>query len=368
MNTASLAGAVTVPFLGALMCAAPALTRPTLQFGVRVPRERAGTPVIGRERRAYYWRTGAIGVCAAVAALALAVRGTWWLPRIILLLQLVADLGCYLAARRKISAAKNAGNWFAGLRQTVVADTSWRTDPPRFPVGWLVPAIAVLTATAVVGVLRYPDLPGRIAIRFATSGAPDRWARKSPFSAFAMVVGQGYVTVLWTGLLLIIHRSRPDLDAASPATSTRRYRRFLSLFTRAVLTLLALVNLSLLLEALRRWQVYRLSGSGAALPLVPFVAGMLILVAVAVRTGQGGSRLGAGGVAGPAAGSDRDDDRFWKGGLIYVNRGDAAVMVGARFGVGFTFNLGNPIAWLVLGGIAAGVAGLTVIGLAAGTV
>jgi uncharacterized membrane protein len=182
------------------------------------------------------------------------------------------------------------------------------------------------------------------------------------------VVGQGYVTVLWTGLLLIIYRSRPDLDAASPATSTRRYRRFLTLFTRAVLTLLALVDLSLPLEALRRWQVYRLSGSGAALPLVPFVVGMLILVTVAVRTGQGGSRLGAGGVAGPAAGSDRDDDRFWKGGLIYVNRGDAAVMVGARFGVGFTFNLGNPVAWLVLGGIVAGVAGLTVIGLAAGTV
>jgi hypothetical protein len=44
-------------------------------------------------------------------------------------------------------------------------------------------------------------------------------------------------------------------------------------------------------------QVYRLFGIGAALPLIPAAAGLLILVAVAVRTGQAGSRLP--GPAGP---------------------------------------------------------------------
>jgi len=33
-------------------------------------------------------------------------------------------------------------------------------------------------------------------------------------------------------------------------------------------------------------------------------------------------------------------------------------MVGARFGVGWTFNLANPMAWLVIAGIVATPAGL----------
>ncbi len=136
---------------------------------------------------------------------------------------------------------------------------------------------------------------------------------------------------------------------------------------RALLTLVALVNLSLLLAALRNWQVYRLSGIGSALPLLPFTVGMLVLATVAMRAGQGGSRLASGGHGhSQEAGTDRDDDQFWKAGLIYVNRDDSAIMVGNRFGVGWTFNFANPAAWLVITGIVAAPAGLAAIGAAAG--
>jgi uncharacterized membrane protein len=159
VSAGSLAGVFPVLPVGALMCSMPAVTRPTLQFGVRVPRERARAPVIRRERRAYYWRTAAIGACCTAVAVATRGYGSWWLPRIILLVELAAGLGCFWVARRKIAAVKNADGWFAGLRQTVVTDTSWRTDPPRFPVRWLVPALAVMAATAAAGALRYPGLP-----------------------------------------------------------------------------------------------------------------------------------------------------------------------------------------------------------------
>jgi uncharacterized membrane protein len=338
----------------------PAVTRPTLQFGVRVPRERAAAPVIGRERRAYYWRTAAIGVCCTLVAVT--VQGHWppWLTRIILLPELAADFGCFWVARRKIAAVKKAGDWFAGLRQTVVADTSWRTDPPRFPVRWLMPALAVMAATAAVGALRYPGLPAYIL-----NGSGHR-VSKSAVSVL-IVAGQLYFTVVYSGLMLIIHRSRPDIDAVDPAASTLRYRRFLTAFTRALLTLAALADLGLLLIALPDWQVYRLSGIGRALPALPFAAGVLLLGAVAARMGQGGSRLN-GNVRGlaRAAGTDRDDDRFWKAGLLYVNHDDPAIVVGARFGVGWMLNFGNPVAWLLLAGFVAWWAGLAVLGAAAG--
>ncbi len=360
MSAGSLAADISVPLAGALMCSAPAATRPTVQFGVRVPRERAGAPVIRRERRAYYRRTAVIGVCCTAAAVAVQGHGSWWLSRIILLLELAAGLGCFRVARRKIAAVKSAGDWFAGLRQTVVTDTGWRTDPPRFPVRWLIPALAVIAGTAAVAALRYPGLPAHVV-----TGSGHR-VPKSAVSVL-VVAGQLYVTALCSGLMLIVYRSRPDIEAADPAASALRYRRFLAAMTRALLTMAALIDASLLLIALPDWQVYRLSGIGRALPVLPFAAGVLLLGAVAARTGQGGSRLN-GNVRGlaPAAGTDRDDDRFWKAGLLYVNRDDPALVVGSRFGAGWTLNLGSPAAWLIAAGIVAVWAGLAVIGSAAG--
>jgi len=66
-------------------------------------------------------------------------------------------------------------------------------------------------------------------------------------------------------------------------------------------------------------------------------------VALAIRAGQGGSRLGS-----PAETAvDRIDDRFWKLGAIYVNPDDPSLFVEKRFGVGWTINLGNR--WGVIG-------------------
>ena len=74
---------------------------------------------------------------------------------------------------------------------------------------------------------------------------------------------------------------------------------------------------------------------------------------IAMRMGQGGSRLLPGLAAAPARAGvvNRDDDRFWKGGLFYVNHGDPAILVGKRFGVGWTLNFGNAKAWLLVEGM-----------------
>jgi uncharacterized membrane protein len=369
MNAGGLAAEFTVPFYGALFCALPAVTKPTIQFGVRIPPERTGSTVIGDQRRAYYRRTAVIGVCCTVMAVLLAVHGSRWPPMLIVPIEVAADIGCLLVARRKITAVKHAERWFAGLRQTVVADTSWRADSPRFPVRWLIPALAITAATVLIGVVRYPELPGRLTDGFGAWAAPGHQVPKTAVTVFALVFAQLWVTALWTAMMLIIYRSRPEIDAADPAASVRRYRRLLARCTSAMLVLVTLIDLSLLLAALRNWQVYRLSGAGAALPLLPYAVGLLVLVTFVLRSGQGGFRLAADGIddgrppdlARRAGLADRDDDRFWKGGLIYVNPEDPVLMVGARFGVGWTFNLANPAAWLLISAIVGVPAGLVII-------
>src|ERR1700722_9722604 len=149
MSPGALAAEFAVPFYGALLCVAPAVTKPTVQFGVRIPPERTGATVISEQRSLYFMRTAVIGLCCTVVAVLLAVHGSRWSPMLIVPIEVAADIGCLLVARRKITAVKRAELWFAVRRPTVVADMSWRADPPRFPLRWLLPALTV-TAAAVL--------------------------------------------------------------------------------------------------------------------------------------------------------------------------------------------------------------------------
>jgi uncharacterized membrane protein len=223
---------------------------------------------------------------------------------------------------------------------------------------WLVPAVVITVATAVIGILRYPMLPSRLAVHFSAGGTIDRYADKTVWSAFGLVFTQIFVTGLIAGMLILtFRRGRPEVDAADVARSTARYRRFLALMSRTVLVLAALVDLSLLLIALQVWQVYGPSGAATALALAPVLLGVVGLLVVTIRAGQAGTRLDhAAPVAGPT--TNRDDDRYWKGGLVYVNRRDSALMVPRRFGVGWTLNFGNPWAWVVFAVIIGGVVAL----------
>jgi uncharacterized membrane protein len=344
----------TVAVAGIAMVIAPVVSKPTVPFGVRVPPERTVAPIIRAQRRAYACRTAIFVACCTAAAFLLPAGVAWWLPRLILVLELAACLVCMQLSRRQIIAVKQAEHWFAGHRQAVVADTGWRASPPRFPVRWLLPALAVIAATVATAVLRYPDLPAQL-----TLGA-GRVVPRSLASVFAPVIGQAFVTGVWTCVLLLVYRARPDLDATDPRASAARYRAFLGWAARAMLTLVACVDLTLLLYGLRDWQLLRIGGG---VPLLPLAVGFGAMFLVIFRAGQGGFRLArASTPAGsPPATADRDDDRFWKAGFLYVNRDDPALMVAKRFGVGWTVNFGNPAGWLLVAALVGTPVGLSVL-------
>lgn len=364
MTAASLAGAVMVAFAGLMLAVGPAVAKPTLPLGVRIPPAHAQDPAVAAVRRAYTARAAVAGVAFSALAFTLGgllPGGPWWMLRLVLLAELAADLAFLRLGRREIIAVKQAGRWFAGRRQVVIADTGWRADPPRFPVRWLVPALAVIAVTVTLAALRYPALPARLA---TVSG---RLEPKSPAIAVGVVAAQGYVTALWSGLLLLIYRARPDLDAADPAASAARYRAFLARAGKAMLALVAGIDLTLLIAGLRSWQLLPVPRAASAVLMVaPFAAGLAALAVVLARSGQGGFRLAPGDAGAGASLADRDDDRFWKAGLLYLNRDDPAVVVPARIGPGWTLNFGNRGAWLLIAIMVAVPAGLAAILIAVG--
>lgn len=337
----------------AIALALPAINSPTVPFGVRIPAQRVGDPAVVRQTRIYRWRVLLSGILALGACLAIyGVTDEALLLPLSVLVLVGAWYACFFLANHEIRAAKAAGGWYEGVRQGIAVDTELRTDPPRFPWLWLAPALIVIIATAVIGMISYPSMPDVLAVHRGANGLPNRLAAKSIGTAFSLVFVQIGVTALLVGIAAaILFRSRPDIDPAHPAGSAHWHRRYMVLGAKALLGLLAMINLAMLGSSLLMW-------TGTVTPWASLVVVLPILasVAVAVVVFARNNRPPDEGEEDTGL-THREDDKYWRSGLFYVNGEDPALMVPRRFGLGWTLNFGNPTAVIILAGV------LAVIGL-----
>jgi uncharacterized membrane protein len=136
--------------------------------------------------------------------------------------------------------------------------------------------------------------------------------------------------------------------------SARWSRHYISLGAKALLGLVAMIDVAMLGSSLLMW-------TGTVTPWAPLMIALPVLAAVVVTVvvlarnnrerSEGGEETGL---------THRDDDQFWRGGLFYINREDHALLVPRRFGLGWTLNWGNPRAAMLLAGVIA-LIGLVVI-------
>jgi uncharacterized membrane protein len=349
MTVAIAVSSTLSALLLAIALALPAINSPTVSFGVRVPAQRADDPTVVRQTRVYRWRVLVGGIVAAgVGAVIYLVTGEPLLLPLSVLVLLGVWYGCFFMANHQIRTAKAAGNWYEGLHQGIAVDTRLRTDPPRFPWIWLAPALVITVATAVVGVISYPSMPEILVLHYNASGVPNRLAAKSVGTAFSLVFVQIGVTALLVGIAAAIFRSsRPDIDPARPVASARWHRQYMSLGAKALLGLVAMIDVGMLGASLLMW-------TGTVTSWAPLVVVLPILTAVvvAVVVLARHNREQEAGAEGTGL-IHRDDDKYWWGGLLYVNRDDPALLVPRRFGLGWALNFGNPRTAMVLAGVLA---------------
>jgi uncharacterized membrane protein len=330
----------------------PAFVRPTLPFGVRVPEAHTHDPAIAAARRTY--RAAVLLLSAAVALLtgaATVATGQRGFVTAGVLILTVAYWAAYYRAHRHLQAVKEREGWFVGLRQGIVVDTGLLAEPARLPWAWAIPPLAILVLTLALGIRAYPGLPPVLVVRSGLHAAPDRFAAKSVWSAFSTVFAQAGLTALLLGVGGLLPRLRQELDAAHPGRSSRQVRVYRRALFKGLAFLSAGVNLSLLLTSLVLWGIAPDRGGAlTAAAVVTALAGVVGLVVMAFRVGQGGYRVPVAGTTEPPAVGlvNRDDDRHWIGGWIYVNRQDPALLVNKRFGIGWTLNFAHPLAWLIV--------------------
>ncbi|WP_406630312.1 DUF1648 domain-containing protein [Amycolatopsis sp. WGS_07] len=342
-----------VALLAAAFWSAPALARPTLPFGVRVPAAHVAEPAIIRAHRRYARGVLVAGTLAFVLV-AFASAGLRWERAAAFAAPALAAVCCGLGyqAHRTIAAAKRSGDWYSGTRQAVVTDTSLRTDPVRPQWSFLAPAVVLFGITAAIGAWRYGALPDTLP---TPNGVIVDSARRSATTfgrAFATVTAQLLIIVLVGLLAIALPRARPELDAAQPSASAARYRAYLASVLRLLFGTAGCAAASLLVASLEVWEIVPATTGATVVSYLPLAAASVAWVAFAFRAGDAGHRL-------PAEEEDsrrvqRDDDRYWHlAGMVYVNRGDPAVLVHRRSGVSWTLNLGHPVSWAILGALAA---------------
>lgn len=354
-----------VVVIGGIGLVMPALVPKTLPLGVSVPAARVDEPVIASAVR--WYRT--VLVVSILILLVVCVALAFPSPSATIIVAPLATLALfglsYVTARSRIRRAKADGDWYQGVSTRLAADV---TPSARFrpPVVWLAIAGAVLVVVFAVGVALYPGLPHTFPTHWGADGTPNVYSTKSVWSAFGLpftgtIVVLGFYGLSWLVGVTPVRRTASD----SPDQARARAAAVRHVTASSLGQLSVVIALGFGAMAIATW-------TGAYAWIMPATIGMLVLllavvVAMVVRYARSLTRPDAPVVvpagapvsaqdAAPAGRSDApDDDRYWKGGMIYVNRNDPATFVPKRFGVGWTINLGSP------GGMVFGIAMVVIV-------
>jgi len=153
-------------------------------------------------------------------------------------------------------------------------------------------------------------------------------------------------------MALLVAQAKRSVRSGSGGRSTQAQAPFRVAFSHvfagtALSTCLVLGVTSL--EMIKVWQgrtesLGALAIGGASLVMILYLGVSLFRI---MWLGQGGARLESGSAEAPLTGALADNAR-WILGLWYVDRRDPAVVVEARWGIGYTMNLGNRTAQVLL--------------------
>lgn len=347
---------IMVPLFLILMFT-PYVTRRTESFGVSIPESMYNDDQFRKMRKSYVFRTG---ILSAISLLVFLLLGLIYGDReqivgiiygVIIVAFIISSFLIYLTFHKQMKHIKRTASWKNEKTEHVVIDTTFRSQKNTYSNGWFLISVILIGVTLLITFSQYDRIPEQIPIQYDFSGEITNWADKSIKSVILMPAMQLFMLVLFVFINVVIGRAKQQISVENPEESAkqshifrRRWSLFLIVSGTLLVVLFGVIQLSFIYPIDHTMIMYAsMVISGVT------VIGSIIL---AFTTGQGGSRVKvAGGNNGDKI--DRDDDRYWKLGQFYVNRRDPALFLEKRFGVGWTVNFANPVAWVLFGGILA---------------
>ena len=226
-----------------------------------------------------------------------------------------------------------------------VHSASLQPRSTNLPLGWIVGLIPV---AAVIGAgmylyLNQASLPPRFPVHYGFNG-PDRFVDTSPAFLLIMMVGGTVMCVTMLLSAIAIMRTRRVAMSGPAARYEDRFRstNALTVIIAEYLLAIGFAGLPLGFVLGSPWDRVM----SYALLLLTLAVVLLALYTFYIKYQQEVAIDDGDKITG-----DRTPDECWTWGMIYFNADDPAVFVEKRFGIGYTLNFANWLAWAFLLGI-----------------
>ncbi|GGA89231.1 DUF1648 domain-containing protein [Ornithinibacillus halotolerans] len=334
----------------------PYWTRRTESFGVSIPEDVYHADNIKQLRKKYVIYSGIASLILTIVFLLLGSTNmddttlSLYFSGLVFI-YLFATFLIYLYFHRIMKQLKQQENWSKEKSQATFVKTDFRSKKLNHSNLWFTISFIITFAMIALTFINYDKIPEKIPMQYNFDGEITNWATKSERSVLMMPIMSLYLTLLFMFLNTMIAKAKQQISAERPEESLqqniifrRRWSAFLIGTGLGTTILLSFMQLSLIYPVNQQ-----------LMTIVPMIFALIITVwaiILSVTTGQGGSRvkisMGANGEV-----INRDEDKYWKLGVFYFNPKDPALFLEKRFGVGWTINLGRPMAWVFFIGIIA---------------
>ncbi|MDK2806795.1 MAG: hypothetical protein PWQ94_1959, partial [Thermoanaerobacterium sp.] len=323
----------------------PFITRKTIVFGVHVPKDFLKDKELQEIKTLYIINFLTVSLVFMILVVIrmkninFAVGGIF--------IEVIIMFAMYMKAHYEVSALKSKKEWSKGKKEIAVVDMDFRKEKIVVSSLWFLLPAAIIILTLIVGIYMYPNIPQMIPMHFNFRGEADSFAKKSIMSVFSISIVQLIMTILMFVSYKMIELAKQQIDPSDPELSKEKNLKFRRIWSGFVVFASTLINVILMGTAfivygvIKDWQ--------SKIAVFSILTGLIITIAaivISVMTGQGGERIKIDRENDRMSSVDRDDDRYWKGGLIYYNPDDPALFVEKRFGVGWTVNFARPSIWI----------------------
>lgn len=331
----------------------PMFTKKTEVFGVNIPEEHVNDEELkklrGTYRRNYGISAGLVIVIFNGWTIALnnIIPSMWGILPMVLALSLN-----YVYIHNRVKKLKQRENWSANKKQVVMVDTSIRSEKGLPSYRWFWVSGIVVMFTWLFTMIQYPHLPNQIPGQFDLWGEIATYRPRDFFSVFSIPLTQLGIWAMMLYIFRVTKVAKVTINPANPRASALQNRIAKHRWSLVILVFASAQSLYYLYLQLNILGIIAMTGLlhsifSVALIGVPVAA----LLAVAIITGQSGSRIKVEEEAESSKAIQRDDESYWKFGRFYYNPNDPSLWVEKRFGIGWTLNFGRPAAIAITCGI-----------------
>lgn len=325
----------------------PSLMRKDIVFGVRVPQDKVDLNEIRDLKKKYIMNSIIIEIPIIIlfAFLNYNFEGT--------VMTLFTTFGfifinflIYFKSNRAVKILKEQQNWFKDKKQVVVIDINFSKDKINTLVSpwfFIIPIIIILV-NIFIGYKYYNVLPARVPTHWNFSGDVTGYSNKSLFLIWNMPMVEIFITFIFFICYKGIGWSKQQISSSDPEGYLKKNKIFRKVWSIYMMVFCIVVNCMFTIGNL---QIYSLIGNSSKIYITSIIIFLVIIfssiIFISVKMGQGGSniKLKEEKIKNEMYFSEKDDDPYWKFGVIYYNPDDPSVFVEKRFGIGWTINAGS---------------------------